>query len=444
MRVWLCYILPTVIFRAHLLATPLWYNAALALLKPIYQSRIRKRAEHPEQLQQELLERFGPFQPAKNLHAIWFHVVSVGETNAAQPLIEHYLKAGHPVLVTNTTKTGQARAKSLFLKAPYLDLFQAVYLPADQVHLIREFYQKYQPKLLALVETELWPNLIDQAQHFQVPCLLINARLSEKSAKGYAKVKGLTRGMLQNLQQLLAQDLTTQQRFIALGMPSERTKVVGNIKFDIRAPEDFVEQAVQLQQTWQLAHRKIITLASTHAPEEQQLLTALKPYFAEHPELLCIVVPRHPERFDEVAVQVQKLQLNMQRRSLAEVIQPDTQVYLADSMGEMWLWYALSQACYVGGSLNEPGGGHNILEPLALSVATVLGKNYFNFQSIVDEFVAAEAVYVVEDAEQAVETLTQLLFEPALRAQLNQNAQVIMYKNRGSLMEHIHVINQYL
>ena len=444
MRVWLCYILPTVIFRAHLLATPLWYNAALALLKPIYQSRIRKRAEHPEQLQQELLERFGPFQPAKNLHAIWFHVVSVGETNAAQPLIEHYLKAGHPVLVTNTTKTGQARAKSLFLKAPYLDLFQAVYLPADQVHLIREFYQKYQPKLLALVETELWPNLIDQAQHFQVPCLLINARLSEKSAKGYAKVKGLTRGMLQNLQQLLAQDLATQQRFIALGMPSERTRVVGNIKFDIRAPEDFVEQAVQLQQTWQLAHRKIITLASTHAPEEQQLLTALKPYFAEHPELLCIVVPRHPERFDEVAAQVQKLQLNMQRRSLAEVIQPETQVYLADSMGEMWLWYALSQACYVGGSLNEPGGGHNILEPLALSVATVLGKNYFNFQSIVDEFVAAEAVYVVEDAEQAVETLTQLLFEPALRAQLNQNAQVIMYKNRGSLTEHIHVMNQYL
>ncbi|MEX5288226.1 3-deoxy-D-manno-octulosonic acid transferase [Acinetobacter sp. YT-02] len=426
------------------MATPFWYNAALALLKPIYQSRIRKRAEHPEQLQQELLERFGPFQPAKNLHAIWFHVVSVGETNAAQPLIEHYLKVGHPVLVTNTTKTGQARAKSLFLKAPYLDLFQAVYLPADQVHLIREFYQKYQPKLLALVETELWPNLIDQAQHFQVPCLLINARLSEKSAKGYAKVKGLTRGMLQNLQQLLAQDSATQQRFIALGMPAERTNVVGNIKFDITAPEDFVEQAAQLQQTWQLAHRKIITLASTHAPEEQQLLTALKPYFAEHPELLCIVVPRHPERFDEVAVQVKKLQLNMQRRSLAEAIQPETQVYLADSMGEMWLWYALSQACYVGGSLNEPGGGHNILEPLALNVATVLGKNYFNFQSIVDEFVAAEAVYVVEDAEQAVNTLTQLLFEPALRAQLNQNAQVIMYKNRGSLTEHIHVMNQYL
>ena len=440
----LLYFADSLSFGAHLLATPFWYNAALTLLKPIYQSRIRKRAEHPEQLQQELLERFGPFQPAKNLHAIWFHVVSVGETNAAQPLIEYYLKAGHPVLVTNTTKTGQARAKSLFLKAPYLNLFQAVYLPADQVHLIREFYQKYQPKLLALVETELWPNLIDQAQHFQVPCLLINARLSEKSAKGYAKVKGLTRGMLQGLQQLLAQDLATQQRFLALGMPEARTQVLGNLKFDITAPEHFVQQAAQLQQEWQLAQRKIVVLASTHAPEEQQLLTALKPYFEQHPELLCIVAPRHPERFDEVAQLGQRLQLNMQRRSLGEGIQANTQLYLADSMGEMWLWYAMSQACYVGGSLNEPGGGHNILEPLALNVATVLGKNYFNFQSMVDEFVAAEAVYVVDDAAQAVKTLTQLLFEPALRAQLNQNAQVIMYKNRGALREHIQVMDQYL
>lgn len=426
------------------MATPFWYNAALALIKPLYKSKIKKRAESTEQFQQECLERFGPFQPVKNRQAIWFHVVSVGETNAAQPLIEHYLKAGHPVLVTNTTKTGQARAKSLFLKAPYLDLFQAVYLPADQKPLVRQFFSLYQPKLLALVETELWPNLIDQAQHFQVPCLLINARLSEKSAKGYAKVKGLTRGMLQNLQQLLAQDLATQQRFIALGMPSERTSVVGNIKFDIRAPEDFVEQAVQLQQTWQLAHRKIITLASTHAPEEQQLLTALKPYFAEHPELLCIVIPRHPERFDEVAVQVQKLQLNMQRRSLAEVIQLDTQVYLADSMGEMWLWYALSQACYVGGSLNEPGGGHNILEPIALNVPTVLGKNYFNFQTIVDEFVQADAVKVVEDAEPAAAVLMTLLEDTEQANTLNQAAQKIMRLNTGSLAKHIQVIDAYL
>lgn len=426
------------------MATPFWYNAALALIKPLYKSKIKKRAESTEQFQQECLERFGPFQPVKNRQAIWFHVVSVGETNAAQPLIEHYLKAGHPVLVTNTTKTGQARAKSLFLKAPYLDLFQAVYLPADQKPLVRQFFALYQPKLLALVETELWPNLIAQAGQSQVPCILINARLSEKSAKGYAKVSSLTQPMLHGLDQLLVQDQATAERFIQLGSVPSLTQVVGSIKFDIHAPESFVKQAAQLKQEWSLAGRKIITIASTHAPEEQKLLSALKPYLDAQSELLCIVVPRHPERFDEVFAAVQSLNLNTTRRSTGQSIQADTQVYLADSMGEMWLWYALSDACFVGGSLNEPGGGHNILEPIALHVPTVLGKNYFNFQTIVDEFVQADAVKVVEDAEQAAVVLMTLLDDAEQASTLNQSAQKIMQLNTGSLKKHIQVIDAYL
>lgn len=426
------------------MTTPFWYNAALALIKPLYQWRIKKRAEDFQLYQQECLERFGPFQPVKNRNAIWFHVVSVGETNAAQPLIEHYLKAGHPVLVTNTTKTGQARAKQLFLKAPYESLFQAVYLPADQKKLVRRFIEKYQPKMLALVETELWPNLMIEADQANVPCLLINARLSEKSAKGYGKVPSLTQPMLKSLKQLLAQDQATLTRFIGLGANPHTSQVVGSIKFDIHAPDSFVQQAAQLRQDWALQDRKIITIASTHAPEEQYLLTAMQPFLNQHPELLCIVVPRHPERFDEVYAESQKLNLNTQRRSLNQTILPDTQVYLADSMGEMWLWYALSQACFVGGSLNEPGGGHNILEPIALNVPTVLGKNYFNFQTIVDEFVAAQGVRVVQDAEQAAQVLFELI-EDKLQAQcLNAAAQQIMQKNTGSLAQHIQVIDQYL
>ncbi|MEJ5032594.1 3-deoxy-D-manno-octulosonic acid transferase [Acinetobacter sp. MYb177] len=426
------------------MATPFWYNAALALIKPLYKSKIKKRAESTEQFQQECLERFGPFQPVKNHQAIWFHVVSVGETNAAQPLIEHYLKAGHPVLVTNTTKTGQARAKSLFLKAPYLELFQAVYLPADQKPLVRQFFALYQPKLLALVETELWPNLIAQAGQSQVPCILINARLSEKSAKGYAKVSSLTQPMLHGLDQLLAQDRETAERFIQLGAAPSVTQVVGSIKFDIHAPESAVKQAAQLKQEWSLAGRKIITIASTHAPEEQKLLSALKPYLDAQPELLCIVVPRHPERFDEVFNITQSLNLNTTRRSTGQSIEAENQVYLADSMGEMWLWYALSNACFVGGSLNEPGGGHNILEPIALHVPTVLGKNYFNFQTIVDEFVQADAVKVVEDAEQAAAVLMILLDDAEQANTLNQAAQKIMQLNSGSLAKHIQVIDAYL
>lgn len=426
------------------MATPFWYNAALALIKPLYKSKIKKRAETTEQFQQECLERFGPFQPVKNRQAVWFHVVSVGETNAAQPLIEHYLKAGHPVLVTNTTKTGQARAKSLFLKAPYLDLFQAVYLPADQKPLVRQFFTLYQPKLLALVETELWPNLIAQAGQSQVPCILINARLSEKSAKGYAKVSSLTQPMLHGLDQLLAQDRATAERFIQLGAAPSLTQVVGSIKFDIHAPESAVKLAAQLKQEWSLAGRKIITIASTHAPEEQKLLNALKPYLDAQSELLCIVVPRHPERFDEVFAVAQSLNLNSTRRSTGQRIEAETQVYLADSMGEMWLWYALTNACFVGGSLNEPGGGHNILEPIALHVPTVLGKNYFNFQTIVDEFVQADAVKVVEDAEQAAALLMTLLEDTEQANRLNQAAQKIMQLNTGSLKKHIQVIDAYL
>ena len=426
------------------MATPFWYNAALAMVKPLYRWKIKQRALNAEAYQQECLERFGPFQDVKNKQAMWFHCVSVGETNAAQPLIEHYLKLGHAVLVSNTTKTGQARSKSLFLKAPFENLFQAVYLPADQTSLIADFYRKYQPKLLILVETELWPNLIDQARNFQVPCILVNARLSAKSAKGYGKVPSLTRPMLQGLNRLLAQDTETQQRFIELGMSAKQSQVVGSIKFDISAPETFIEKAQQLKLDWNLTSRQIITLASTHAPEEEKLLNVLKPYLAQHTDCLVIVVPRHPERFDEVFKVAQNLNLKIQRRSLNQSIQSDTQVYLADSMGEMWLWYALSQACFVGGSLNEPGGGHNILEPMALNVPTVIGPNYFNFQAIVDEFLQADAVAVGQSEHEVATLLVRCLEEQNFAQQLSQHAIEVLNRNKGSLQKHIAVIDGYL
>ena len=423
--------------------TPFWYNFLLVCLKPLYRWKIRQRAESDALYQQECLERFGPFQPPKNLNTIWFHVVSVGETNAAQPLIEHYLKLGHSVLVTNTTKTGQARAKSLFYEK-YSTLFQAVYLPVDQKPLLKQFFELYQPKILALVETEIWPNLIAQAKQKQIPCILLNARLSEKSAKGYDKVRRLTQPMLQQLTWLLAQDIATQQRYVGLGLDQSKSQVVGNIKFDISAPTYFIEQAEQLKQEWQLEKRQIITLASTHAPEEEQLLKQLQPHLNSNPDLLCIVVPRHPERFDEVYKICQSLNLNTQRRSLKQPIQIDTQVFLADSMGEMWLWYALSQACFVGGSLNEPGGGHNILEPMVLNIPTVIGPRYFNFQSIVDEFVAAQGILIGENAAQVAQQLLSCLDDPLQTQQQVAHAQQVLQRNKGSLQKHIQLLDHYL
>ena len=272
----------------------------------------------------------------------------------------------------------------------------------------------------------------------------MNARLSEKSAKGYGKVRRLTQPMLQQLTWLLAQDITTQQRYVDLGLDQSKSQVVGNIKFDISAPTSFIEQAEQLKQEWQLEKRQIITLASTHAPEEEQLLKQLQTHLNSNPHLLCIVVPRHPERFDEVYKICQSLNLNTQRRSLKQPIQIDTQVFLADSMGEMWLWYALSQACFVGGSLNEPGGGHNILEPMVLNIPTVIGPRYFNFQSIVDEFVAAQGILIGENAAQVAQQLLSCLDDPLQTQQQVAHAQQVLQRNKGSLQKHIQLLDHYL
>ena len=286
--------------------------------------------------------------------------------------------------------------------------------------------------------------LITLPQTHTYPALLLNARLSAQSAKGYARVKGLTRTMLQSLDLLLAQDAPTRQRYVDLGMRPDAIQVVGNIKFDISAPDEFIKKAAQLSTDWQLQSRQIILLASTHAPEEQQLLAALQPVLLARPELLCIVVPRHPERFDAVFELSQKQGLTTRRRSLAQSILPDTQVYLADSMAEMWLWYALTQACFVGGSFNEPGGGHNILEPMALYVPTIIGPRYFNFQSIVDEFNEAEAICIAPNAAEAARQLLKWVEDPEAARQLSQHAYNVLQHNRGSLSQHIHAIDQYL
>lgn len=424
------------------MSSPIWYNALLAILKPIYRWKIKKRAENQEQYELEIRQRFGDFLPVKNKNALWIHAVSVGETNAIQPVVEHYLKLGQPILLTNTTKTGQARAKSLFAK--YDDLFQAVFLPVDEKATVQRFLEHYQPKLLALVETELWSNLLHLARRKQIPALLLNARLSEKSAKSYAKVSSFTRAMLQQLNQIIAQDEETKHRFIALGASEENISVVGNIKFDMQIPEHFVQQAEQLKEQWSLEHRKIMLLASTHANEEYDILSHLQQHLQQNPELLCIVVPRHPERFDEVKQICDRLELCTHRRSLSELIQANTQVYLADTMGEMWLWYALAQSCFVGGSLNETGGGHNILEPMLLNVPTMIGYKYFNFQTIVDEFVAHKAIKVVHSAEQAVEELLKDIQAYVETQQQIDHAMQLLNKNKGSLAKHIQFIDEYL
>lgn len=423
------------------MTTPWWYNAVLWLLKPVYRLRLKRKASNAAAYAAECAERFGPFTAPRHRHAIWFHAVSVGETNAAQPLIDYYLHAGYAVLLTNTTQTGQARAKALFAEHPR---FQALYLPVDQRAVMREFMQLHQPQVLLLMETELWPNLCAIANELNIRMLLCNARLSEKSARGYGKVAALTRPMLDQLSLVLAQDAATQARYIDLGLAQHKSQVLGNIKFDIQAPAAQLAAAEQLRNDWHLSERKVLVLASTHAPEEQDILQALKPYLEQHPHWLCIVVPRHPQRFDVVYQLMTELGLSCHRRSLGQAVLPSQQVYLADSMGELWLWYALADACFVGASLNTPGGGHNMLEPMALNVPTVLGPRYQNFQSIVDELQAAQGVTVAEDAAAVAKALANLLQQPEQAQQLTQQATQVMARNQGALQRHIAAIAPFL
>nr|WP_228130237.1 3-deoxy-D-manno-octulosonic acid transferase [Acinetobacter nectaris] len=425
------------------LQPPFWYQFLLQCIQPLYRWRVKKRSDSALALDEELKQRFGELVPALNTNVIWFHAVSVGETNAAQPLIEHYLKQGKNVLVTNTTKTGQARAKSLFAEK-FPSSFQAVFLPIDTQEQVEKFLKQYQPKILLLMETELWPNLLAIVSKKGIPQLLLNARLSEKSANGYAKFKRLTQPMLSQLNWIATQDEATYTRFASLGKNTASMSVVGNIKFDIQPSEQAVTTAKAIYQDWHLQGRKIIVLASTHADEEKNILSALEHQLKTDAQLLCIVVPRHPERFNEVYNIIENLGLTVQRRSLQQSIDQNTQVYLADSMGELWIWYALSQVSYVGGSLNEPGGGHNILEPIAMNIATILGKNYFNFQTLVDEFVENKGVQVVQSAEEAAELLYTLLNDEQQQQAMVEQANTIFCKNQGSVARHIKLIDQFL
>ena len=419
---------------------PFWYQLLLAIIVPLYRLRVWQRSKLQPDYQAEVVERFQIAQTVKNQQVIWIHAVSVGETNAAQPIIEHFLAQGQAVLVTNTTRTGQARAKALFAQN-YPDLFEAVFLPVDTVGLMQQFLQRYQPRLFILIETELWPNALSLTAQANIPSILINARLSERSAKGYAKFSRLTRPMLNDLSCIAAQDSATAQRFMALGADKNNVVVTGSVKFDIQPPEFLVQQVKQLKQDWQLHGRPILVAASTHDPEEAQILAQFKTVLVQYPNAVLIVVPRHPERFASVAQLIKTNGFELFQRSQQHVIQTNTQVYLADSMGELWLWYALADMAFVGGSLSS-NGGHNPLEPVALGVPVVMGEHTFNFQAIVEQLMQAHALTQVDNAEQLMQVWLNWLQQPELAQQAGVAGLQVMQANQGALGKQIGLITQ--
>lgn len=383
-------------------------------------------------------ERLGFYtQPAKP-GGVWVHTVSVGETIAALPLIKA-LQARYPekpFLVTTMTATGAARVQT--------SLGESVvhaYIPYDFPGAVKRFLRHFKPVVGVIMETELWPNLLAACAAEKVPVCVLNARLSAKSAAGYARVGGLTREMLGQLAWIAAAGEPDAKRFIALGADAARVSVAGNIKFDLTPPEGLEALAV----AWRAAlggERFVWVAASTHEGEEVKVLKAHAQLRERVPNALLILVPRHPERFDDVA-RLCEAQFVTARRSTAKQCTQETAVYLGDTMGELLFFFAACDAAFVGGSLIERGG-HNILEPAVFAKPIVSGSHVFNFQEICDLFQRENALSIVTDENALAMLLTQWAQNPSVSHIQGERAQHTLQTRRGALARQVEVVSKLL
>lgn len=403
------------------------YTVLFHLLLPFVLLRLLWRARNAPDYLNRVGERLGFGIPAMQ-GGLWVHAVSVGETLAAAPLVNAWRRAnpGRPVFVTSMTPTGSARVQAL-----WGDAVRHAYAPWDLPWAWWLFHRQVKPEALVIMETELWPNMIHAAHRRGIPVLLANARLSERSARGYRHAGLLARPMLAELSQVAAQDEATAQRFLALGMSPERVAVTGSVKFDITPPADIEARAHELHVAWKLASRVVIVAASTHSGEDIPVLMAFSAIRARHKNALLVLVPRHPERFENVASTVRAKRFTLARRSRGEPVTPETAVLLGDTMGEMMLWFALADVAFVGGSLVTVGG-HNVLEPMALDVPTLSGPYIHNFQSIADELVAAGALQLVS-ADDLARACCTVLDHPEIANARVQAAREVLLRNRGAL-----------
>lgn len=416
------------------------YSLIFTLLMPIIVVRLIMRARKAPAYGRRWWERFGVFKAPvvtsengevlSHKNGIWFHTVSMGEFIAAAPLIEQVLQANPDKLmtVTTTTPTGSEQVQKRFANEIKQGRVFHVYLPYDLPWLLKGFLRKIRPSLLVILETELWPNLIHSTKTCGCKVMVINARLSERSAKGYAKVAGLSKQMLETLDCLAVQNKTDGARFIELGMPSNKMHVTGSIKFDLTIEDCLLKQGGQWRQSWGV-DRSVVTVASTHLGEDEVALSAFKQVLSKHPTALMVIVPRHPERFDQVATLIEQQGLSLGRRS-DRTIHEKNQVVLVDSMGELMQFFAASNICIMGGSFVE-NGAHNPLEPAALSVPVLIGPSQFNFALICEQLETAGGLKTVS-ADDLPQVLMDWLADSDNVIERGLAAKQVVDQNRGA------------
>lgn len=373
-------------------------------------------------------QRFGLGLPQLPSPGIWIHAVSVGEVQAAVPLVRalRLRFPERPLLITTVTPTGAARAKSLFGDSVYHS-----YIPFETPDAVTRFFDAAKPQVALIMETEIWPNLFHECGARKIPLVLVSARISSKSVKRYRKLLPLFRETLSHGIVIAAQSEVDADRFRSLGARPDRTRVTGNIKFDIEIPEDLIHRGEELKRRL-FAARPVWVAASTHHREEEQILAAHRRVLEQVPEALLVLVPRHPERFDSVRQLLDRQRVSYVARTEERPPGPATTVLLGDTMGEVPLFYAASDIAFVGGTL-VPVGGHNLLEPAALGLPVVTGPHLFNTQAIADMFINIGALTRVADAEQLSVAVARLFQDEKCAARLGQLGLDIVAKNRGAL-----------
>lgn len=414
------------------------YSGLLYLFTPLILLYFWRQGRRNPAYRARLDERFGKHKiPDRYCGGVVFHCVSVGEFLAARAMIQRFIQRHPhtPVIITSMTPTASELIEKTFAARAF-----HCYLPIDTPTAVSRFLNQAKPLSIVVLETELWPNLVHQCRRRKTPIVLVNGRMSEQSMRGYVRLDWLFKQVWGALDFCGAQTESAAQRFQRIGVPADKVDVVGNLKFDISCSEKLRNEIKDYKALF--GERPIITAGSTHEGEEVQLLKAFTSVLKQHPTALFILVPRHQERFQAVAELVEQRGFKYVRRSAGVPVLPTTQVLLADTMGELMLWYGVANVAFVGGSLITRGG-HNPLEPLALAVPIVSGTHVFNFQEVYDQLDSLEAVNWVTADDQLDLVLERLLDDE--NAQLKTaHAQSLFAQHEGATDRYLDLIDDFL
>jgi 3-deoxy-D-manno-octulosonic-acid transferase len=397
------------------------YTIALRLALPYILLRLWWRGRREPGYREHVEERFGIYLSEKPDKAVWVHAVSVGEARAAAPLVRalRELLPDHTVVMTCTTAAGRET-----LKQVYGESVLAAFLPYDYPESVQGFLQRFRPRFGVLMETELWPNLLAECARNRVAVVLANARMSEKSARGYRRLRALATPAIRSLAAVCAQSEADAARLRALG--AARVEVTGNLKFDVALDP----AQLSAGRAWKAKlGRPVLLFASTREGEEKILLDQLP----KDASFLTVIVPRHPQRFDEVA------QYADARRSRNDVPEKNHRIYLGDTMGEMAFYYAACDAAVIGGSF-APLGGQNLIEALAAGAPVVVGPSMFNFAEATRLAVEAGAAIQLSDAHSAIARAVTLLSESAKRKAMSEAGKRLCEAHRGATQKHLEIL----